>query len=73
MVAAGFFFIYIHALLNYGPVTVAVQNKIMLIKLKAILNGVVIYFGNQLAVTHQFIAIKTGFASNSKNFIGSHA
>ena len=45
----------------------------MLIKLKTILHCIVIYFCNQLAVTHQLITIHSFAAGNFQQLIWGHA
>ena len=58
MIAAGSFCLGVHSLLNYGPVAAFGQNKIMLVKLKTVLKGVVINLGNQFTVPNQSIAVE---------------
>ncbi len=58
--------IRIHALLHNRPVTIVTYNKMMQVKLKAILNGGIIHLGAEFTATHQRLAIQPGLTGNAQ-------
>jgi len=50
----------IHALLHYSPVAFFGKNERMQVNLEAILYGIVIYFGGELAITNEQVAVEAG-------------